>query len=121
MQILKNLSRTLFLSMFLLTMMTVFLFPGRIHASKYSVPIDPLSESGERTGKRLWKPRPQLASNGGLSETADWSAGSDQAGAAFGFSVGTAGDYLAKPPRSRVAKERRRSTSLLIERSEKGC
>jgi hypothetical protein len=78
--------------MFLLTMMTVFLFPGRIQASKYSVGNDPMYESGERTGKRFWKPRPQLASNGGLSDSADWSAGSEQLNAFFGFSVGLAGD-----------------------------
>jgi hypothetical protein len=88
----RNLSRTLFLSIFLLTIMAVFLFPGRIQASKYSVTNDPLSQSGERAGKRLWNSQPQLDSNGGLSESADWSAGSEEANAFFGFSVGLAGD-----------------------------
>ena len=70
----KNLSRTSFICMFLFTMLAVVLFPGRIQASKYSVTIDPPSESADRTGKRFWKGRPPSGSNGGLSESADWTA-----------------------------------------------
>jgi hypothetical protein len=117
----KNLSRTSLLCMFLFTMLAVVLSPGRIQASKshgtpsaqlppgfsadwwttvqenirkteYHVTIDPLSESADRTGRSPRKSRPPSGSGGGLSESADWSAGSDQANASFGFSVGTAGD-----------------------------
>ncbi len=117
----KNLSRTSFICMFLFTMLAVVLFPGIIQAFKshgtptaqlppgfsadwwttvqknirkteYPVTIDPISESGDRTVRRPWKSRPPSGSGGGLSESADWTAGSDQAGASFGVSVGTAGD-----------------------------
>ena len=119
----KNLSRTSFLCMFLFAMLAVVLFPGRIQASKshgtptaqlppgfsadwwttvqenirkteYHVTNDSLSESSHRTGRRPWKSRPYSGSGGGLSESADWSAGSEseQDNAYFGFSVGTAGD-----------------------------
>jgi hypothetical protein len=117
----KNLSRTSFLCMFLFAMLAVVLFPGRIQASKsHGTPtaqlppdfsadwwttvqenirktedhatIDPLFESAERTGRSPRKSRPPSGSGGGLSESADWSAGSDQADASFGLSVGTAGD-----------------------------
>ena len=117
----KNLSGTSFICMFLFTMLAVVLFPGRIQAFKshgtpsaklppgvsadwwttaqenirkteYHATIDPLSESADRTVRKPWKSRPPSGSGGGLSESADWSAGSDQADASFGFSVGTAGD-----------------------------
>jgi hypothetical protein len=111
----KNLSRTSFLCMFLFAMLAVVLFPGRIQASKshgtptaqlppgvsadwwatvqenirkseHPVTIDPLTKSADRTGRRFWS-RPPSGSGGGLSESADWSVGSDQAGAWFGVAL----------------------------------
>ena len=55
-------------------------------------PLTPFPRLPKGLSEDPGKIRPPSGSGGGLFESADWTAGSDQAGVWFGVSVGTTGD-----------------------------